>query len=214
MNSVVILWMVWLPFYNVLQTKPNFSLHVCISRWQVMYFVSPFTFNLLFLFILFQILIFFPSTAGIGTNDSQLIRIIVTRCEIDLNDIKVAFERLYGKSLRSWIKVYCFDINFHENILKMIYMFICRVIHLVTTSMRCTLWLANKDHRKNYWRKSILLFLNLQIFLSNITSALSKHHHKHILENILQIIMFLFISIVYVKMNSVKLFFFEILLNI
>lgn len=43
--------------------------------------------------------------AGIGTNDTQLIRLVVTRCEIDLNDIKVAFERLYGKSLRSWIKV-------------------------------------------------------------------------------------------------------------
>lgn len=45
------------------------------------------------------------SMAGIGTNDTQLIRVIVTRCEIDLNDIKVAFERVYGKSLRSWIKV-------------------------------------------------------------------------------------------------------------
>lgn len=45
------------------------------------------------------------SMAGIGTNDKQLIRLIVTRCEIDLNDIKVAFERLYGKSVRSWIKV-------------------------------------------------------------------------------------------------------------
>lgn len=45
------------------------------------------------------------SMAGIGTNDTQLIRLIVTRCEIDLNDIKAAFERLYGKSLRSWIKV-------------------------------------------------------------------------------------------------------------
>lgn len=45
------------------------------------------------------------SMAGIGTNDTQLIRVIVTRCEVDLNDIKVAFERLYSKSLRSWIKV-------------------------------------------------------------------------------------------------------------
>lgn len=45
------------------------------------------------------------SMAGIGTNDNQLIRIIVTRSEIDLNEIKQTFERLYGKSLRSWIKV-------------------------------------------------------------------------------------------------------------
>lgn len=58
------------------------------------------------------------SMAGIGTNDTQLIRLIVTRCEIDLNDIKVAFERLYGKSLRSWIKVrickYKFLLSMHE----------------------------------------------------------------------------------------------------
>ena len=45
------------------------------------------------------------SMAGIGTNDVQLIRLVVTRCEIDLHDIKMAFERMYGKTLRSWIKV-------------------------------------------------------------------------------------------------------------
>lgn len=65
------------------------------------------------------------SMAGIGTNDKQLIRVIITRCEvsrkfwksegsqeliwycfqIDMVDIKTAFERLYGKSLKSWIKV-------------------------------------------------------------------------------------------------------------
>ncbi|KAL7742584.1 hypothetical protein ACLKA6_007559 [Drosophila palustris] len=44
------------------------------------------------------------SMAGIGTNDKQLIRVIITRCEIDMADIKTAFERLYGKSLKSWIK--------------------------------------------------------------------------------------------------------------
>ncbi|XP_055712591.1 annexin B11 isoform X2 [Phlebotomus papatasi] len=44
------------------------------------------------------------SMAGIGTNDRQLIRLVVTRCEIDLADIKATFERLYGKSLKSWIK--------------------------------------------------------------------------------------------------------------
>lgn len=54
--------------------------------------------------------------AGIGTNDRQLIRVIVTRCEIDLNDIKVAFERKYGKSLRSWIKViFLFDYHHTSN---------------------------------------------------------------------------------------------------
>lgn len=45
------------------------------------------------------------SMAGIGTNDSQLIRIIVTRSEIDLMDIKTTFEQMFGKSLKDWIKV-------------------------------------------------------------------------------------------------------------
>lgn len=42
--------------------------------------------------------------AGIGTTDSQLIRIIVTRSEIDLADIKQVFEQVFNDSLRNWIK--------------------------------------------------------------------------------------------------------------
>lgn len=45
------------------------------------------------------------SMAGMGTNDAQLIRIIVTRSEVDLMDIKTSFEVMFGKSLKSWIKV-------------------------------------------------------------------------------------------------------------
>lgn len=47
------------------------------------------------------------SMAGLGTNDKTLIRIIVSRSEIDLGDIKEAFQAKYGKSLESWVKDDC-----------------------------------------------------------------------------------------------------------
>lgn len=44
------------------------------------------------------------SMAGIGTNDTSLIRLVVTRSEIDMMAVKEEFQRYYGKSLKSFIK--------------------------------------------------------------------------------------------------------------
>jgi hypothetical protein len=47
------------------------------------------------------------SMAGLGTKDKALIRIMVTRCEVDMVDIKNAFQNKYGKTLESFISVSC-----------------------------------------------------------------------------------------------------------
>ncbi|KAG7476346.1 hypothetical protein MATL_G00081930 [Megalops atlanticus] len=44
------------------------------------------------------------SMKGLGTTDSMLIRIMVSRAEIDMLDIKADFLRMYGKTLYSFIK--------------------------------------------------------------------------------------------------------------
>lgn len=47
----------------------------------------------------------YESMAGMGTKDRALIRIMVTRCEVDMVDIKNAFQARYGKTLESFISV-------------------------------------------------------------------------------------------------------------
>jgi annexin A7/11 len=44
------------------------------------------------------------SMAGLGTNDNELIRLVITRSEIDMMDVKEEFMRAYGKTLKSFIK--------------------------------------------------------------------------------------------------------------
>lgn len=43
------------------------------------------------------------SMAGFGTNDKSLVRIAVTRCEIDMMDIKDEFQKKHGQTLASFI---------------------------------------------------------------------------------------------------------------
>ena len=42
---------------------------------------------------------------GLGTDDNSLIRVVVSRAEIDMVQIKQAFLRDYGKTLASFISV-------------------------------------------------------------------------------------------------------------
>ncbi|XP_055330874.1 annexin A13-like isoform X2 [Paramacrobiotus metropolitanus] len=46
----------------------------------------------------------YKSMKGLGTNDHKLIRIIVGRCEKDLGNIKAEFQKLYNKTLESFIE--------------------------------------------------------------------------------------------------------------
>jgi len=50
---------------------------------------------------------------GAGTNDDTLIRVIVSRSEVDLVQIKQEFQRQYGQSLESWIQVQ-YLLNFYH----------------------------------------------------------------------------------------------------
>ncbi|XP_064640662.1 annexin-B12-like isoform X2 [Lineus longissimus] len=49
----------------------------------------------------------YKSMKGLGTDDKTLIRVIVTRCEVDMVQIKQEFQKQYHKSLESFIKGDC-----------------------------------------------------------------------------------------------------------
>lgn len=45
------------------------------------------------------------SMKGMGTDDKRLIRLTVTRSEMDMGEIKSAYQQIYGKSLADAISV-------------------------------------------------------------------------------------------------------------
>ena len=46
---------------------------------------------------------------GLGTDDDTLVRVVVSRCEIDMVQIKEEFEKLTGQTLQQYIAVSCFQ---------------------------------------------------------------------------------------------------------
>lgn len=49
----------------------------------------------------------YKSMKGLGTDDKTLIRIMVSRCEVDMLDIRAEFKKMYGQSLYSFISDDC-----------------------------------------------------------------------------------------------------------
>ena len=49
--------------------------------------------------------VLYKSMKGAGTDDNSLMRVVVSRAEIDMVQIKEAFQQEYGKTLASFISV-------------------------------------------------------------------------------------------------------------
>lgn len=47
---------------------------------------------------------------GVGTNEAMLTRIMVSRSEIDMMDIKAEYKKMFGRSLYSDIEVRCSEV--------------------------------------------------------------------------------------------------------
>jgi hypothetical protein len=51
--------------------------------------------------------LYLQAMKGLGTDDAALIRLIVTRADRDLTDVKACFHAMYGKTLGMWIRDEC-----------------------------------------------------------------------------------------------------------
>ena len=57
---------------------------------------------------------------GLGTDDRTLIRVVVSRCEVDMKQIKAEFQKRYGKQLESFVRVsnvlvyFCIYFNYRK----------------------------------------------------------------------------------------------------
>lgn len=57
----------------------------------------------------------YKSMKGLGTDDDRLIRLVVTRCEVDMGEIKETFRQQYNESLEEFISVSIFNRKMQEN---------------------------------------------------------------------------------------------------
>lgn len=69
--------------------------------------------------------VLYYSMAGLGTRDRTLIRVVVTRAEIDMGNIKVAFINKYLKTLETTIDV-SISINYTNNIFNFTFAVVCQ----------------------------------------------------------------------------------------
>eukprot|EP00041_Stephanoeca_diplocostata_P017061 m.339396 g.339396 ORF g.339396 m.339396 type:complete len:181 (+) comp20583_c1_seq3:1487-2029(+) len=63
--------------------------------------------------------VLYKSMKGLGTDDRQLVRTVVSRCEYDMVEIKQAFQRKYGKPLSKMIRGDCSG-DYKECLLRLI----------------------------------------------------------------------------------------------
>jgi hypothetical protein len=54
----------------------------------------------------------YKAMKGLGTKNETLQRIVISRCEIDMQQIKQKFQDKYAKSLPEMIKVCCFCFSY------------------------------------------------------------------------------------------------------